>query len=246
MKKKRAGRIILFFVFLSALIAVFHSIHASELSPLAQIAEGMERQDVTVDEWTLHGKENLNLSLSEFDDKVKELKAQNPQYHWETAEEDKVVKAVGTYSDKKNHTTFKLQLVTTLKNQNPTSYLLYEQMSPEQPENWNDTYEQFERQAHDIFQNKVFIFTCLKGHLNDNMSIVLQKKAEQLMKEFEASPVEHVVEPHFVSVSAFTYKWTDYIMTSKHKMNVQIALRSAGMGEKHTVTVGTPIVTTEY
>lgn len=101
MKKKRAGRIILFFVFLSALIAVFHSIHASELSPLAQIAEGMERQDVTVDEWTLHAKENLNLSLSEFDDKVKELKAQNPQYHWETAEEDKIVKAVGTYSDKK-------------------------------------------------------------------------------------------------------------------------------------------------
>lgn len=35
-------------------------------------------------------------------------------------------------------------------------------------------------------------------------------------------------------------------MTSKHKMNLQIALRSAGMGGKHIVTVGTPIVTTEY
>ena len=90
MKKKEHS--IILFLFLSALIAVFHSIHASELSPLAQIAEGMERQQVTVDEWTLHAKENLNLSLSEFDDKVKELKTQYPQYHWKTAREDKIVK----------------------------------------------------------------------------------------------------------------------------------------------------------
>uniref|UniRef100_UPI0020C089D8 YwmB family TATA-box binding protein n=1 Tax=Bacillus cereus TaxID=1396 RepID=UPI0020C089D8 len=67
-----------------------------------------------------------------------------------------------------------------------------------------------------------------------------------LMKEFEASTVEHAVEPHFVSISAFTYKWTDYIITSKHKMNVQVALRSAGIVEKYTVTVGTRVVPTEY
>ena len=48
-------------------------------------------------------RKNLNLSLSEFDDKVKELKTQYPQYHWESAREDKIVKAVGTYSDKKSH-----------------------------------------------------------------------------------------------------------------------------------------------
>lgn len=49
-------------------------------------------------------------------------------------------------------------------------------MSLETPISWNDTYEQFERQALGIFQEKVVIFTCLNGHLDDNMNIVLQKK----------------------------------------------------------------------
>lgn len=54
------------------------------------------------------------------------------------------------------------------------------------------------------------------------------------------------MEPNFVSVSAFTNEWKESIKTEKHQMNLQVSLRNAGMGEKLTVTVGTPIVTTEY
>lgn len=246
MKKKQVSHAIIVSVVLSFVIAVFHTIHASELTPLAQIAQGMERQNVSIDKWTLHAKQNMSLNEKEFYKKVQRLKSEYRQYNWALAQEDSIVKAIGTYTDKKNHTSFKLQLVTTLKKHNPTSYLLYEQMSPEQPKNWNDTYEQFERQALGIFQEKVVIFTCLNGHLDDNMNIVLQKKANQLLNEFQARSVEHVVEPSFVSISAYTDEWKESIMTSKHKMNLQIALRSAGMGGKHIVTVGTPIVTTEY
>ncbi|MDQ7725741.1 YwmB family TATA-box binding protein [Bacillus halotolerans] len=246
MKKKQVSYAIIVSVVLSFVIAVFHTIHASELTPLAQIAEGMERQNVSIDKWTLHAKQNMSLTEKEFYQKVQRLKSEYRQYNWVLAQEDQIVKAIGTYTDKKNHTSFKLQLVTTLKKHNPTSYLLYEQMSLETPISWNDTYEQFERQALGIFQEKVVIFTCLNGHLDDNMDIVLQKKANQLLNEFQARSVEHVVEPSFVSISAYTDEWKESIMTSEHKMNLQIALRSAGMGGKHIVTVGTPIVTTEY
>ncbi|WP_342623874.1 YwmB family TATA-box binding protein [Bacillus subtilis] len=246
MKKKQVSHAIIISVMLSFVIAVFHTIHANELTPLAKMAEGMERQDVSIDKWTLHAKQNMSLTEKEFYQKVQRLKSEYRQYDWVIAREDKMIKAIGTYTDKKNRTSFRLQLVTTLKKHNPTSYLLYEQMSLETPDSWNDTYEQFERETLGIFQEKVVIFTCLNGHLDDNMNIVLQKKANQLLNEFQARSVEHVVEPNFVSISAFTDEWEEYIMTSKHKMNLQIALRSAGMGGKHTVTVGTPIVTTEY
>lgn len=246
MKKKQVSHAIIISVMLSFVIAVFHTIHASELTPLAQMAEGMERQDVSIDKWTLHAKQNMSLTEKEFYQKVQRLKSEYRQYDWVIAQEDKMIKAIGTDTDKKNRTSFRLQLVTTLKKHNPTSYLLYEQMSLETPDSWNDTYEQFERETLGIFQEKVVIFTCLNGHLDDNMNIVLQKKANQLLNEFQARSVEHVVEPNFVSISAFTDEWEEYIMTSKHKMNLQIALRSAEMGGKHTVTVGTPIVTTEY
>lgn len=66
------------------------------------------------------------------------------------------------------------------------------------------------------------------------------------MKEFNATSVEDLIEPNFVSVSAFTNEWKESIKTKKHQMNLQVSLRNAGMGEKLTVTVGTPIVTTEY
>jgi hypothetical protein len=78
------------------------------------------------------------------------------------------------------------------------------------------------------------------------MDVVLQKKAEMLANEFQAKPVEYLVESNFVSLSAYTDKWEQFIMTSNDKMNVQIAIRSSEMNENHTITVGTPIVTTEY
>lgn len=175
MKKKQVSHAIIISVMLSFVIAVFHTIHASELTPLAKMAEGMERQDVSIDKWTLHAKQNMSLTEKEFYQKVQRLKSEYRQYDWVIAREDKMIKAIGTYTDKKSYF-FRLRLVTTLKKHNPTSYLLYEQMSLETPDSWNDTYEQFERETLGIFQEKVVIFTCLNGHLDDNMNIVLQKK----------------------------------------------------------------------
>ncbi len=102
---------------------------------------------MSIDKWTLHAKQNLSLTEKEFYQKVQRLKQEYRQYDWVIAREDKMIKAIGTYTDKKNRTSFRLQLVTTLKKHNPTSYLLYEQMSLETPDSWNDTYEQFERET---------------------------------------------------------------------------------------------------
>lgn len=58
--------------------------------------------------------------------------------------------------------------------------------------------------------------------------------------------MESLNEQRFVSISGFTNDWDHSIKTKNGKMNIQISLRSAGMGERTTVTVGTPIITTEY
>lgn len=101
MKKKQVSHAIIISVMLSFVIAVFHTIHASELTPLAQMAEGMERQDVSIDKWTLHAKQNLSLTEKEFYQKVQRLKQEYRQYDWVIAREDKMIKAIGTYTDKK-------------------------------------------------------------------------------------------------------------------------------------------------
>lgn len=246
MDKNKFKTTFVFALILIGTIIAVHSLQAREEPQLAQLAEAIEKHDAEIKEWTLYAKKDLDLNKEDFFQKMKHLEAQYRQYRWSVKEEDHVVKAIGILYNEKNQTTMKLQLVSTLKNDSSSSYLLYEQSGAVARDNWSHTYEQFERQVFDIFQEKATIFSCLKGELNGMMDVVLQKKANELANEFSAELVEQFSEPNFVSMSAYTTRWKDYISTADHKMNLQIAIRSSGMGGKHMIVIGTPIVTSEY
>ena len=75
----------------------------------------------------------------------------------------------------------------------------------------------------------------------------LMKLANTYMDALDAEEVEALTEETFVSVSAYTTVWKQQLNTGNKTMNVQIALRSdEALGEGTTVTIGTPIITTEY
>jgi len=68
----------------------------------------------------------------------------------------------------------------------------------------------------------------------------------QLLNSLSASYVEGLKERNFISVSAFSKKFNHSIHTNTGKaFNVQIGLRKSDSKEIF-VTVGTPIITTEY
>ncbi|MFN2744594.1 MULTISPECIES: YwmB family TATA-box binding protein [Bacillus] len=246
MKKKQTVYALIFIMVLFLMVHVFQSLQAAGNSTLEQLAEGLNRHDVVLEEWTLHTKKQLSLTEDDFFAKVKHFKQQYRQYEWTVTKESNTLKATGIHTDRKNRIRSKIYLTATHTKQRLVSYLLYEQKGAGSRENWNHTYKQFERNAFDIMREKTAIFTCLKGYLNGMMNVVLQKKAKELVNEFNAKSVEDLIEPNFVSVSAYTNEWKESIQTEKHQMNLQVSLRNAGMGEKLTVTVGTPIVTTEY
>jgi hypothetical protein len=75
----------------------------------------------------------------------------------------------------------------------------------------------------------------------------IEKTAQKLIQELGAKPVEALKENLFVSYSAYNPDWTSYLETNGNKMNVQVAIReNQRMGAGTTVTIGTPIITTEY
>ena len=49
-----------------------------------------------------------------------------------------------------------------------------------------------------------------------------------------------------MSVSAYSPLFSDSIENKKDNMNLQIGIRSEGMGGKTAIVVGTPIITIEY
>lgn len=93
------------------------------------------------------------------------------------------------------------------------------------------------------------LFTQVQGTQDalTNKNDSLLDQAHVYMEKLDAKEVEALTEETFVSVSAYTTVWKDQLNTGDQTMNVQIALRSdKALGEGTTVTIGTPIITTEY
>jgi hypothetical protein len=67
--------------------------------------------------------------------------------------------------------------------------------------------------------------------------------ASDLMEIFDAKEIEALKEDNFMSVSANSPVFSDSIARG---MNLQIGIRSEGLGAKTTIVVGTPIITIEY
>ncbi|MFA9457643.1 YwmB family TATA-box binding protein [Halalkalibacter sp. AB-rgal2] len=75
----------------------------------------------------------------------------------------------------------------------------------------------------------------------------IQTQAYEWLEHLDAQAVEELVEEQFISLSAYQPEWGSGLMTGNEHMNVQIALRDVeGMGARTRVTIGTPIITTEY
>jgi hypothetical protein len=75
------------------------------------------------------------------------------------------------------------------------------------------------------------------------MDKVVPTIASDLMEIFDAKEIEALKEDNFMSVSANSPMFSDSI---GRDMNLQIGIRSEGLGGKTTIVVGTPIITIEY
>jgi hypothetical protein len=82
----------------------------------------------------------------------------------------------------------------------------------------------------------------MKGEFSDKMYTSLPETMNHLLTIFKAKEKEALKEDQFMSVTA----QSPIFATSINNRNVQIGVRSGGLGAKTTVVVGTPIITIEY
>jgi len=68
---------------------------------------------------------------------------------------------------------------------------------------------------------------------------------QKYMSQLSAKEVEKLVEKNFVSISAYSPNLNNSLsLEGNRKMNLQVAMRS--LDNKTTITIGSPIITTEY
>ncbi|WP_042463423.1 YwmB family TATA-box binding protein [Neobacillus dielmonensis] len=219
------------------------------IQDLAKLTEGLKTENILLQEWTYYAREQVTdlKSEQEVREYAEQLKKKFPEWQWtekNTAESWELT----AVSPTSNHHTEMLQIMATHTKQPLTAYTVY-RVSGKQ---WNEASEaffkspEFENRHSDIFREKPTVFACVKGLYSDTIDRALPETAKKLLSGFKATEIEALKEETFMSVSAASPLFFDSIDTKNENMNLQIGLRSEGLGGKTTVVVGTPIITIEY
>jgi hypothetical protein len=221
----------------------------SNTHELQEIVRVMEREQITIDSWSVYTRGSLGFVndfkgyqeiVSALNGKVNHLKlggiSQKKEY-WE----------VTAVNNPKPGLEEQLTILAYPQKSHYKTYLIYEVKGKDWEEReWSEYYRQFNQNLAQIFQKTPQIFTCVKGYTTDKMNIALYEKSDELIQAFSAQTIEGIKEENFVSLSAYNENWKQSIQTQDSKMNIQISLRDVGMGGNTAVTIGTPIITTEY
>lgn len=213
---------------------------------LVKIANAFQTEDILLEEWTFYAREHLvDLKTeTEVQEYVKELKAQFPDWDWSTKETSEKWEVTAESPTSKHHKET-LQIMATHTKQPASAYIVYRVSGDE----WNKemesffTEDQFRNRLSDIFRGNPTVFSGMKGSISDKIDTAVPTVARNLLDVFDAKEIEALKEDNFMSVSANSPMFSDSIARD---MNLQIGIRSEGLGGKTTIVVGTPIITIEY
>ncbi|MDR6999341.1 YwmB family TATA-box binding protein [Neobacillus niacini] len=222
---------------------------ANESMDLMKIGSIFQTKDIMPSEWSLYAREHLVDLKSEQDVQVyaKELKQKFPDWDWSTANTSQKWE-VTAVSPASNHHQETLQIMSSRTNQPIDAYIVYRVSGKK----WNKetesffTTNQFKIRLSDVFREKPTVFSCMKGVVGDKMDKALPATVNGLLSALNAKKIEALKEETFMSVTAFSPDFSESIGNAKTDLNLQIGVRSEGLGRKTTVVVGTPIITIEY
>lgn len=216
---------------------------------LAKIGAVLQGEDILLNEWTFYAREQLSgmKSVQEVQEYAEVLQQKFPDWSWtETFTRQKW--EVTAISPTSKHHNEMLQIMATHTKQPVPAYIVYSVSGKE----WNKRAEtfftttQFKNRLFDIFRGNPTIFSCVKGVVGDKIEQALPTTASKLLSVFHAKEIEALKEETFMSVSAQSPMFAGSIEHQKDNMNLQIGIRSEGLGAKTTIVVGTPIITIEY
>lgn len=221
---------------------------AHETMDLFTLASVIQGEQISVNEWSLHAREKLTTVNNQQDVEsfVNELKKKFPEWEWTQASNEQHWETSAVSSE---HTSYeeRLTIVSTPTKQLNQAYVIYEIDG----RSWSEQTESFLKEHlstrfSDIFRGNPTIFSCIIAELDGKMETSLSSRINGLLKAFKADEIESIRENNFHSVSASSPLFAETLKLNHDNMNLQLALRTQGLGSKTTLVVGTPIITIEY
>ncbi|WEG13117.1 YwmB family TATA-box binding protein [Pullulanibacillus sp. KACC 23026] len=237
------------FMFIGALTPTLAKGKTQDTSKLPELIHVLKVNGAHVKNWSIYARQqNTDLqTYQEVQSEARTLKEAFNNYNWQVKKEKMDVRFLGTKKDKASALTESITLLAYPQKNAYQTYLIYEINGT----GWNASYWtnhlsiEINQQVTKIFDEKTQIFACVTGDFGDKMNIVLSKKSNAILKTLKAHKIESDHEKTFSSVSAYTELWKEQtIQSNGRSINLQLGLRK--VDDKTTVTLGTPIITSEY
>ena len=224
------------------------SIFPESTSDLGKIGAVLQADDILLTDWSFYAREHVTgmKSEREIQEYARKLQEKFPDWEWSVTNTSQKWE-VTAISPTKHHKEM-LQIMATHTKQPVNAYIVYSVNGI----GWNkadDAYftsNELKNRLSDIFRGKPTVFSCMKGVFNDKIDKALPVAVSKLLSRFDAKEIEALKEETFMSVSASSSMFSGFIDQRKNNMNLQIGVRSEGLGAKTTIVVGTPIITIEY
>jgi hypothetical protein len=235
----------LLFLVLIVMYMGYSTTVAKDRTDLGKIIDVLQaNKEIRIDEWSITARENIKdvATKEDFFNYYETLHTKLANFQWEVKEHPYGFKVTGKRHSQ--HVTETIEWVSTLTKEKPESYLLYVLEGNNLQDHEAEIHSTFESRLKDIFRHNPAIFTCVKGFYNDTIDKVLFSRLNRMMASFQAKELESVREEDFVSVSLYSPIFSQSLTTEN--LNLQIAMRSEGMGGRTSFIVGTPIITFEY
>lgn len=219
---------------------------AKKKADLLEIISVLKDEEIHITQWSIYAREKIEdfQSLKEVKKYANALKEKFPNWQWTVNEDSSYWELSGTNPARGHKEYIKILASTT---NTPQTYMIYGlKGSHFNKESENFIKDQWSVTAFDIFRGNATIFTCVKGEFSDTINKTLPNSINRLLSLFQAEKIESLEEKDFISTSAYSPLFADSIKNNDKEMNVQIGMRSEGLGARTTLVVGTPIITIEY
>ncbi|MGV3488645.1 MAG: YwmB family TATA-box binding protein [Tuberibacillus sp.] len=237
----------LLFLFFGALA---HTQAMSQIPPtekVPQLVQALKDEGARIQNWSLYARHQTEVkSPQDFYKKAEQLKGTFDSFHWSRKKySDGKLEMTGVKNSPYFNGEEHIIIFSYPRKGALVTYIIYElKGSSWDGKKWVKFSSTLNHRLDLLFQQNGKLFACAQGFYSDKMDIVISKKTKEILSRFHAHVIEQVEEKTFESVSAYTNDWKDSIKTNGRKMNLQVGLRTIKEGT--TVTIGTPIITTEY
>ena len=229
-------------------LIVFNEGQAKDEYDLFTITSILEKENLSIDKWSLHARERLETVQTEQEAKktVDQLKNQFRDWDWTTLEDDRKWEAKAHFTPKKD-VKESIQILSTVTDHQVQTYIVYEVTGIGWDEETRDYIEgSITERINGVFHGNSTIFSCVYGIFGDKMDKSVSRHANELLKAFQAEEIESLEEDSFISTTAYSPLFGEGFQTLTDEMNLQLGVRKQGLGAKTTFVVGTPIITVEY